>query len=111
MTYHKGDEIAIYGALAWDDPEGVTYTIEDLTVKVVLKDNYGNIFRTFSTENSRDGVVVDGRDNSVALLLTADITNELSKDYKGNIRYTNSITWNIGTARLECYRPVIRGVY
>lgn len=99
MTYHKGDEIAIYGALAWDDPEGVTYTIEDLTVKVVLKDNYGNIFRTFSTENSRDGVVVDGGDNSVALLLTADITNAMEGRYfaiielwtQGYKIYTNEV--------------------
>ena len=96
MTYHKGDEIAIYGALAWDDPEGENYAIEGFTVKVVLKDNYGNVFRAFSTD---DSVVVDGRDNSVALLLTADITNAMEGRYfaiielwtQGYKIYTNEV--------------------
>lgn len=80
MTYRKGDEFAIYGVLRWDDPENLTYTLDDFEVKIVLKDNYGNIFQTFSSK-SDNTMIVDSRDNSVARLIGPDITNQMKGRY------------------------------
>lgn len=98
MTYHKGDEFAIYGVLRWDDPEGVTYTLDDFDVSIVLKDNYGNVFKTFSSK-SDPNVIINAEDNSVARIVTPDITNKMKGRYfaiielwYGNYKiYTNEV--------------------